>query len=665
MSSNGSKALPPGYTSIHDILTKDTLVQSLVSVMGLVKDFRAPIATKGTDHKCTITIMDKSAEDAYTDLPITVFRPLNEMPSPASGDVLVVKMGKVQTYRNSNSIITHHNTTFYVYSASQIPTPPQSAQHALQPSSGRPRQPLSEAEHQYISWLYHDMNKDAIPDAVTFQTQVAQSLNVKDKFRTLDNVTSGLFCDVIVHVVRAPYQEMDMTTLWVSDYTENEHFHKFSWEDTKAPANGNSLLGGSDRVGKWTGPFGKRSMQVTAFESHAVDVKARVQLGQWIYIRNLRVKQARNGINLEGALHEDREYHRRQVEVLDHTDKDNLDPRLKEAIRRKLQYEKLKKKQIKSFRKNGGRGGAQGVKRKADAADLSDAKPLNARERRKENRKAVALKVQEQERQAEERLGLNDLVKCESSEQPVTPVYAIVEPATWNTTLDGKEVSLTLPFTCAKYRTNARVVDFRPQRLEDFASWRKSTEADVLSDFGSDSSSESESSSEDSDSSDSSQDAGTGVWEWHFALQLEGVDPKSKNNAKFWVLVDNNEAQQLTSLDACDLRKDQETLETLREQLFKLWGNLEEAKLKEQETQLKNRQRIEAKLMPPSSPPPPAGTQQRNNSGQAIAVSNKPFTCCIQEYGVRVRELDPALADAGDGRRWMRTFGLFGTKICS
>jgi len=51
--------------------------------------------------------------------------------------------------------------------------------------------------------------------------------------------------------------------------------------------------------------------------------------------------------------------------------------------------------------------------------------------------------------------------------------------------------------------------------------------------------------------------------------------------------------------------------------------------------------------------------------GNEAAVSNKPFTCCLKQYGVSVREDDPAKANAGDGRRWERVFGLFGTKICA
>jgi protection of telomeres protein 1 len=132
----------------------------------------------------------------------------------------------------------------------------------------------------------------------------------------------------------------------------------------------------------------------------------------------------------------------------------------------------------------------------------------------------------------------------------VTPVSSIVEPAMWKTTVDGEEAIIRLPFSCAHYRTVARVVDFRPRQLEDFATWRKSTEADVLSDYGEDSDSDSE--SEEGGDEYSNQAREGGVWEWRFALQLEGVDPKSKNNDKFWVVVDNNEAQQLTGLDACE-----------------------------------------------------------------------------------------------------------------
>lgn len=119
--------------------------------------------------------------------------------------------------------------------------------------------------------------------------------------------------------------------------------------------------------------------------------------------------------------------------------------------------------------------------------------------------------------------------------------------------MQGEEVTLTLPFACAKYRVNVRVVDFRPRKLENFARQRRSTESDVLSDCSSDSSS----------GSDDDEDPGSPVlhagrktktiWEWRFALQLEDADPKSKGEKdRFWAVVDNIEAQQLTGLDACE-----------------------------------------------------------------------------------------------------------------
>lgn len=157
------------------------------------------------------------------------------------------------------------------------------------------------------------------------------------------------------------------------------------------------------------------------------------------------------------------------------------------------------------------------------------------------------------------------------------------------------------------------------------------------------------------------------------------------------------------------LRANPPVLSKLREQLFKLWGNLEEVKA----TALEQRRAAAAGRQPPpdsspppqqrqSSPPPAAAAanttktkatkttttsgdgngQGRDVGGKAIrsvapgkgeeqqaqVVSNKPFACCLRQYGVKVRERDPARADAGGdgggGYRWQRVFGLFGTRIC-
>ncbi|KAI1180773.1 hypothetical protein F4777DRAFT_526963 [Nemania sp. FL0916] len=652
--------LPSGYTSIERILSEKATGR-LASTIGLIKDYQAPTATRGTDHKSTITIYDKSTEYELAGLPFCIFGKasvLNEMPQPDAGDVLVINSAKIQSYRDSISMVTHKSTSFHIYSASAIPQPPQSAKSAVRSSYGT--RSLSDKEHEYASWLYHSINKSSVPDSATFQRQTNQSIRLKDKFCRLENVIDNQFCDVIVNVVKAPFDEVGRTTLWVSDYTQNDTFHKFSWDGPQQPGDqdgdSSSFLDTNiSATSKWAGPFGKRSMQVTCFEPHASQVNSEVQVGQWIRIRNLRIKFGNNGLNLEGVLHEDRDYSdRRQVDILN-WEKDQ-DPHLKEAIRRKRDYEKLKKKQMKSFAANEN-GGDTGTKRKAGE---SEEVRMNSKARRKEQRAAAKKKVEEQDKEAEERLGLNKSIKCESQEQPVTSLSLIIKPISWKTTVEGEETTLTLPFACIKYRTNVRVVGFRPRNLVNFATWRKSTEYDAISDCSSESSSESD------DGYDSqARYSGTKIWEWRFALQLEDVGPKSiGEKERLWAVVDNNEAQQLTSLDACDLREDVDTLNSLREQLFKLWGNLEEVESQEQERQTLNRLRVAANQPPPSSP---AGTDPRRAGGaentERVSLSNKPFSCCIRQYGVRVPEPDLRRADAGEGFRWTRVFGLFGTKI--
>jgi protection-of-telomeres protein 1 len=48
---------------------------------------------------------------------------------------------------------------------------------------------------------------------------------------------------------------------------------------------------------------------------------------------------------------------------------------------------------------------------------------------------------------------------------------------------------------------------------------------------------------------------------------------------------------------------------------------------------------------------------------ESLPVTNKGFSCCIQQYGVKVSEINDDLADAGEGVRWQRMYGLFGTII--
>lgn len=101
-----------------------------------------------------------------------------------------------------------------------------------------------------------------------------------------------------------------------------------------------------------------------------------------------------------------------------------------------------------------------------------------------------------------------------------------------------------LPFVNRNFRANTRVIDFFPDRLEDFTVGRVVSDYDILSDHES---------GTDSDAGDEIRGLRqTKEWKWQFALKLEdgNVSDDSKPKGKLWALVDHNDAQFLLGLDA-------------------------------------------------------------------------------------------------------------------
>jgi protection-of-telomeres protein 1 len=162
------------------------------------------------------------------------------------------------------------------------------------------------------------------------------------------------------------------------------------------------------------------------------------------------------------------------------------------------------------------------------------------------------------------------------------------------------------------------------------------------------------------------------------------------------------------------LRADSDLLANVKEQLFKLWGNLEElksAQAPEAAKQAKNtspppfRKELSSPLprRKPSDQPDLDSDSESENERKSnkllgnskgsvlkerssnitttvnpisiadtgigekpsvkLSPNNKVFTCCIQQYGVKVDEGDASKANAGNGKRWQRVFGLVGTQI--
>ena len=228
--------------------------------------------------------------------------------------------------------------------------------------------------------------------------------------------------------------------------------------------------------------------------------------------------------------------------------------------------------------------------------------------------------------------------------------------------INGETTRLSLPFINANYRTFVRVVDFMPAQLEEFARPKRVlTEYAALSDHGD--------SDSDSDAASESDDTTTVIkqWEWRFYLRLQEANaPEDDKSSKrsIWAVVDNQSAQMLLDLDATDLHNDDANLGRLRQRMFILWGDLEE-----QKAQLENRA-LQARPLGKIGGPPAdsddeskAPAKQRGPVAHMDTFSNRPFGCCIRQYGVRL-ETEDVGKDEGGPMRWQRMFGLFGTKIC-
>lgn len=586
--------------------------------------------------------------------------------------------------------MTHWTTDIYVYSSDSIPRPPLGASKALHQNGKRPSRVLTESDHQYVAVAFHTIGKDRLPTANEFNSLKTQSLNIKDKFGLLKNVTDGTFADVIAEVVREPYEMGDKLTIWVSDYTENSMFYSHVFKGFNSdgqdadPYNYTLRFSNVDSSdGEWAGPYGKMSLQMTCFEPHAMAVREQhMGLGSWVLIRNLQIKYGHNAANLEGYLRGEQNGSMKvNIALLDHReDGSTMDPRLKEAIRRKRDYERAKSRQMKSLTE----AAKAGQKRKAAVEAEAGLPPKsNSRSKRSAKRAAVFQKAAESELSLIPVEGINDqsthlasllllrhsiadslIVQCEHPKKPISSVGEILEQAYYTTEIKKEEVKLPLPFINANYRTNVHVVDFFPPKLEDFAFPKRARkDRDALSD-------NSESSS-DEDSDEEGPDGTLGTfsrpediesWEWRFCLQLEdAVVPPKEKKRRVWVVVDNQAAQFLTNLDASDLHQNSADVARLRDALSTVWGDLEERKMK-RELERERREKAARQNRPPADSDDEDGKGEKKSSDDE-QVQNRPFSCCVRQYGIKVPEQDDAKANAGEGQRWKRMYGLFGVCI--
>ncbi|KAF4975067.1 hypothetical protein FZEAL_8103 [Fusarium zealandicum] len=659
--------LLPNYVTVRNILDGEVRAHAMVNVVGVVVDYRAPIPTRGNDWKCQIRLYDASVQDDNElSICLNIFRPKNEMPTAGCGDVMLIRSVKVQKYQTEMpSLLTNYETRIAVYTASKIPKPPVGASCALLPPPRPKDRRPDDKENTFVSQMYHSVDKGRVPGEHEFENMVLVSSNVRDKFSVLQDVSVGRFYDIVAQVVKAPYDAGDKMTLWVTDYTENSTFYHYAYNPLNAsegpdgdPWNYTAKYTKPASSSDWPGPFGKLCMQVTCWEPHATAIReTEVFSGTWVMMRNVQIKLGHNGSNQEGFIREDRGASGLKIGIYSLNpaeDPENINPHLKEALRRKRDYERMRKSQLKDINE----ASKAGQKRKAELASEAEPK-LNSRSKRNKKR-AKARHIEPSDERPPPVGDLNSNVKCENQDKPTSLVAEMAEIVHHQSAIDGQDVRLKLPFVNTNYRANVRVVNFFPSKLVNFAVPKKESEYDALSDDGGESVSSND--TEDEDGTENTMEVFTATrrWEWRFYLEVEDAAvPNKQKKQRMWVAVDNQAAQCLLKLDASNLRHDKQKVEALRNKLFILWGDLEEHKSREREKQREALEKARKGGPPRHSP---EGDEAGPETSKA-QVANRPFSCCIQQYGVKVQETDPAKADAGNGRRWQRMYRLFGTLV--
>ncbi|KAL8761303.1 MAG: hypothetical protein Q9184_002572 [Pyrenodesmia sp. 2 TL-2023] len=554
--------------------------------------------------------------------------------------------------------------------------------------------------------------------ATTATTTRTPTFGRRDKFALVKDVQIDKFYDLVGQVLKV-YPGNGVVELYLTDYTSHSSLYNYEWgrdDPDAAEDGGNSLYGSSTSTNrKWPGPYGKHTLTISLFSPHSYYAQNLIKEGQFVFLRNVRIKFSKDA-KMEGSLHTDRHNPDRVDVTIIH---DHSDERVKEVLRRKMQYGKQFQRQQEAFvqqnskdAENKGEALAEltrGQKRKqAEQPKLTKNQQRKLKKKRQEEErqkrledaessedegqkentdpnadpyrvhithkpaKHTPLELPPPEQPPKKPSNLNKNIRANKPNIPTRPLTSILSLSTHALTTP-KGTPYTLPFQNIKSRALVRIVDFFPPDIADFAVRRKDkSEFDVLSECSGESSSSEDdrrrlpddTDSDDDDETNQQHDdddgntEGTQKWQWRFALVLEDASsPKS--------ITATQPAERLTAYvtdtDAVFLLKLDACNLRRRSQAL--------AALRERLFLLWGD--LEERK----------GCDAAGEGTERAEASSMPFECCIKEYGVRSRrpariadvdaESDNEEGPHGQSKQrreeynwgWERKFAMFGTTI--
>ncbi|KAK6360646.1 hypothetical protein TWF730_006782 [Orbilia blumenaviensis] len=550
--------LPARYTLIAEARPKEG---HFVNLIGIAVGFRPPKMSYGSDWQACIELCDESAAVYENNLTVRIFRPDAESLPQAidiGESIVVFKDVQMKVLRNQGN--THVGMTNKIRSSWVIckAEMPNTRRKSGGPNQ-RPERPririvdngpyriqdiekrkelLTEEEYNACKDLFeHFHTRGGLAGCHgmterTYQDEAKPQKNIPKKAALMKEIKLDNFYDLTCFVQKV-WSHNRFVEVTVTDFTENKELYPMGVDplnDENRPPmrsevesyalEGGGVTRNPNKFGgkKWfERPFGHYSLKVACWDSWAQKARSEITEGCYLTFTNILIKRGKGG-QWEGSLSDGKEGRKKG----DFRDGFKIlrpdDPALKPLHNRKRELVKL-------------------VAQKEHES--------NEEERKMKEEEAKAKLAAELKKRQEN----NPQVHCGYISIETTPLRKIYNM------LDGTDVE----FFNRRYRTECRVVDFRPSDIRDFA-------RPIDGDLGA--------CGVDLNSPEYAENPPQ--WYWCFELDVIGKE----DNTLLTIRVDDASGRYLLSPGPCDLRADENRhkFEELRNELFHLWGNLEEIK---------------------------------------------------------------------------------------
>jgi hypothetical protein len=501
------KALP-GFKLLRELQH----IKEINSFIGRVEGYSQPKSTAKRDMQCHIMICDPSEPDPKRALLVQFYMPsMDTLPRVYTGCIMVLERFKLMSYRGYLQAWSNNTSRWHVYDANGTAL--------VSAPGGKPGEPLSPAVGTYVKNMANWFKvQDGRDPNVTVEAPMIQKIapsTMKRGVATIKEFEEKKFYDLYAYIVKTYSARENAFELLVTDYTENGLLHDYEY----------------GTAGKWPGPFGKKVMNITLWDSFATFGREKLHEDMFVLLRNVHTSFSQRFV-LEGNVREDPSHPDRKIAILG-----PLDPGLKN----------MKVRQV------------------YDRKRFEERRVTLERERLAASLVAKLEKLPEPSK-------LNQNISTSHQNVPITAVGEILVPLQ---ALDGTDSTGPGKRPQAhKYRTVGRMIDFWPADLRDFCqpfcyvcsnTFQPAAPRDLASHAH-------------CTLCDAKRDKDDSAhYEFAFTTLLEGHDGECLP-----VIWSGNEVEALlddTALEACNLYDpaNARILSMLKERLFLFWGPLQEA----------------------------------------------------------------------------------------